>query len=64
MNDAASCWRRQNSSTGREGALRWPKHHGVQSEPNGGCAVPSVKFCGCARDWSNDGATVQPVTHA
>ena len=23
----------------------------------------SVKPCGCARSWSNDGATTQPVTH-
>jgi hypothetical protein len=63
MNDAANCWRRQNSSDRRESALRWPGHRDGPSEPNGGCAVPSVKPCSCARDWRNDGAPAQPVTH-
>jgi hypothetical protein len=64
MNDAVSYWRRQKSSTRRDGALRWPGHHDGPRGPNGVCAVPSVKPCGCARNWSNDGAAAQPATRA
>ena len=64
---SARSWREPGSGSGDDSSLPLPRHSGVPSGQNGGCAGPSAEPCSRARSCSDDstaGQSARPASPA